>query len=168
MPNLKTLKAEDAVAALNPLLFERETTTRRDAMAALQARADRSSVPYLLMAIEDPEGDIAYSASTTLHRVLKIKPLSSNRADWEAHREADAAPLYAWWRDELLGNHIGTPYWRQRRKSQAEYEKRQAQNPDASKPDASKLQLLSQSPGVDANVGVKPAATKPVLVKPKK
>jgi hypothetical protein len=52
---LSNFKTAEARPLLNPLLFAKSDWTRVNAMTALTPLADRGSVPYMLLALRDPE-----------------------------------------------------------------------------------------------------------------
>jgi hypothetical protein len=69
------------------------------------ASADRTSVPYLVLALQDPDPVVSYGAYALLHRLLKALGPSRTRPEFEANRDAETQPIYAWWQDELAGLH---------------------------------------------------------------
>jgi hypothetical protein len=75
-------------------------------MAALEKLADRSSIPYLLIAVQDPDSTIAYTAYKKFFRLVDGQGLGQPRQAFEADREAVVKPLYDWWRDDLQGKHL--------------------------------------------------------------
>ncbi len=103
--NIRKLSREQAVAVLNPLLWEMSSETRRAALAQLQKLADKSSVPYLLLACEDPDFDVAFGAYQLLGTLLPEVGAPVIRKTFEADRETALKPFYAWWQDELLDKH---------------------------------------------------------------
>jgi len=128
--NLDTMSKVEAVAALNPLLFEFSTYTRRRAMRELQTRADASSIPYLLLACEDPNFEVAFSAYQTLHRLLPSTGATVSRTAFIADRDSALKPLYAWWQDELLNKHSpeGLKRWQQEQDDRSRIEERRKQS----------------------------------------
>lgn len=108
----QTPKPENDVSALfvgklNPLLFEPFPAIRQKALTALVKRADRSSIPYLILALTDPDTIISYGAYITLHRLIPTLGIAADHGSFEANREATNRPIYHWWEDELTGNHVG-------------------------------------------------------------
>lgn len=128
--NLDTMSKAEAVAALNPLLFELSTYTRRRAMRELQTHADASSIPYLLLAGEDPNFEVAWSAYQTLHRLLPSTGATVSRTAFIADRNSALKPLYAWWQDELLNKHSpeGLKRWQQEQDDRNRIEERRKQS----------------------------------------
>lgn len=98
-----------SVEKLNPLLFEPIADIRRKTVAILEKRADRSSIPYLILALIDPDGTIAYRAYVTLHRLIPALGAAKSREYFETNREPAIRPIYIWWEDELTGNHVPLP-----------------------------------------------------------
>jgi hypothetical protein len=90
---------------INPLLFEPYPILRERASAALLQKADRSSIPYLVLALQDPDGKVSYNAYLTLRRLLGVPSAPLSKDDYIAGQDAATKPLYAWWSDELLGKH---------------------------------------------------------------
>ena len=126
--NIRKLSREQAVAVLNPLLWEMSLETRRAALAQLQKLADKSSIPYLLLACEDPDFDVAYGAYQLLGKLLPEVGAHVIRKAFEADRETALKPLYAWWQDELLDKHSdeGLKRFEQEQQMRSESEKRRA------------------------------------------
>lgn len=103
--NISRLPRDKAVAVLNPLLWEMSLQTRRAALMHLQKLADRSSIPYLLLACEDPDFDVAYGAYQLLGTLLPEVGAPVIRKTFESERAKALEPFYAWWQDELLDKH---------------------------------------------------------------
>ena len=87
---------------LNLGLFMLSETTRRAAARGLEGLADASSTPYLLVALYDPLPDVAYTAYTTLHRLVPELGPASARALWQTQREAQTTAAFEWWQKHLL------------------------------------------------------------------
>jgi hypothetical protein len=91
---------------LHEALSYPDALVRRKVLAALQQVTDRSSVPPLLLALEDPDESVRYGAYTLLHRLLPelgpAQPIQRLRQD----PRATLAPLWAWWTDEMLQKHL--------------------------------------------------------------
>ncbi len=86
---------------LNEALFMHSETTRRSAIQALDELADESSVPYLLVALRDPQGDIAFGAQRILaHLVPELGPVLS-RSAFDAKQEQVAEAGAQWWPKHL-------------------------------------------------------------------
>lgn len=100
----KTLS--DAPAQLNTMLFVAKASTRQAAAVKLSQIGDATSIPYLIVALQDPDEDVAYSAYKTLHRLVPKLSVPKSREDFSAGRSVVVQPIYDWWRDELLGKHL--------------------------------------------------------------
>jgi HEAT repeat protein len=98
-----------SVEKLNALILQPSTETRQKAIAELQKGVDVSSIPYLILALHDPNEDVAYSAYRMLYRLRpKLKGIKE-RAAFNADRKTALLPIYDWWEDELLGRHVPKP-----------------------------------------------------------
>lgn len=93
-------------ALLNPLLFIPDAPTRRAAADKLAHLGDKSSIPYFVLALQDPDTAVAFTAYKTLHRLIPALGSPESRATFEAGPDATSQPVYEWWRDELLGKHL--------------------------------------------------------------
>jgi hypothetical protein len=96
----------DTPALLNPLLFIPDAATRQAVAAKLAQSGNTSSIPYLVLALQDPDTDVAFSAYKTLHRLIPALGSPKSRTDFTASPAAISQPVYDWWRDELLGQHL--------------------------------------------------------------
>jgi HEAT repeat protein len=95
----------DTPAQLNPLLFIPDAATRQAVAAKLAQSGNASSIPYLVLALQDPDSEVAFSAYKTLHRLIPALGSPRSLADFTASPAAISQPIYDWWRDELLGKH---------------------------------------------------------------
>ena len=86
---------------LNEALFMRDQTTRRAAVQALNKLADQSSVPYLIIALRDPQLDVAYGAHRILARLVPALGPFQPRATFDASRDQIAEAGVAWWSKHL-------------------------------------------------------------------
>jgi len=82
---------------LNEGLFMRSQYTRLAAVEALNKLADASSVPYLIIALRDPNGDVAYGAHHVLARLVPALGPYLPRATFDASRDQLAEAGVAWW-----------------------------------------------------------------------
>ncbi len=104
---LDNFKTPQAIPYLNSLLFESAYFSRLNASDALRNIADRTSIPFLMLALRDPDPQhvIAYNAYWTLHRLIpnlgKVKSLPY----FQVQPEVESQPIYDWWRSELEGKH---------------------------------------------------------------
>lgn len=86
---------------LNQGLFMKSEITRRAAIRGLQQFADQSSVPYLLIALYDPQPEIAFDAYTILHRLVPDLGAAS-AGQWRTERAAQTKAAFDWWQQHLL------------------------------------------------------------------
>ncbi len=93
-------------ALLNPLLFLPDTNTRRIIAFKLSQTGNASSIPYLVLALQDPDTEVAFTAYKTLHRLIPTLGSPKSQADFTANPVAISQPVYNWWQDELLGKHL--------------------------------------------------------------
>ena len=93
-------------ALLNPLLFLPDTPTRRAVADKLARLGDKSSIPYLVLALQDPDTEVAFTAYKTLHRLIPSLGNPVDRTAFAASPTEASQPVYDWWRDELLGKHL--------------------------------------------------------------
>lgn len=93
-------------AQLYPLLFIPDTDTRRVVAVKLSQTGNASSVPYLILALQDPDTEVAFTAYKTLHRLIPALGVPKTREDFDAYPAVMSQPVYAWWQDELLGKHL--------------------------------------------------------------
>jgi|GEM_PF-1296266 len=98
-------------ALLNPLLFIPDTTTRRAVAGKLARLGDKISIPYLILALQDPDpqqdaGNVSYIAYKTLHRLIPALGPPETSTKFAASPESAKQPVYRWWQDELMGKHL--------------------------------------------------------------
>ncbi|MGI4791444.1 MAG: HEAT repeat domain-containing protein [Janthinobacterium lividum] len=98
-------------ALLNTLLFIPDTPTRRAVADKLARLGDKSSIPYLILALQDPDpqpsgGSVSYVAYKTLHRLIPSLGTVRDSDSFTANHDAATQPIYDWWRDELLEKHL--------------------------------------------------------------
>ena len=96
---------------LNPLLFIPDTATRRTAADKLARLGDKSSIPYLILALQDPDpqqndGNVPYVAYKTLHRLIPALGPAEASSQFAASPEIAKEPIYQWWQAELMGKHL--------------------------------------------------------------
>jgi HEAT repeat protein len=94
-----------AIPDLYPYLYFPVAQVREQALEKVTGSADRTSVPYLVLALQDPDPVVSYGAYVLLHRLLKALGPARTRPEFEANRDAETQPIYAWWQDELAGLH---------------------------------------------------------------
>ena len=98
-------------ALLDPLLFVPDIVTRRAAVARLAHIGDASCIPYLILALQDPDAQqpdvsVAYVAYKTLHRLIPALGPALGSDAFAADHDAATQPIYEWWTDELMGKHL--------------------------------------------------------------
>ncbi len=95
------IRSPKAVAALNRLLFDESEFTRLNAIMALRPIADETSIPFLMVALRDPEPQrmVCYDAYATLCRLERL-PLQTMDY-FAAHRDELTKPLYNRYADRL-------------------------------------------------------------------
>jgi hypothetical protein len=103
LPSMPTL--------LNPLLFIPDTATRRAVVDKLARLGDKSSIPYLVLALQDPDAqapdvNVSYVSYKTLHRLIPALGPAEASGKFDANPEAAKQPIYHWWQEELLGKHL--------------------------------------------------------------
>jgi HEAT repeat protein len=101
----------EAVPYLNRLLTdERSANTRLSATLALRARhlADRSSIPFLIQALSDPDsrGIIQDAADQMLHEIVPILGGYRGREYLLTHRSEEILMFEHWWAEEQNGKHL--------------------------------------------------------------
>ncbi len=85
---------------LNQGLFVKSETTRRAAMRGLKQFADQSSIPYLLIALYDPQPEIAFNAYTILHRLVPdLGAATANK--WKTEQVMQTNMAFDWWQKHL-------------------------------------------------------------------
>jgi HEAT repeat protein len=94
-----------AIPDLYPYLYFPVAKVREQALEKVTASADRTSVPYLVLALQDPDPIVSYGAYALLHRLLKALGPARTRPDYEGNKDTETRPIYAWWQDELAGLH---------------------------------------------------------------
>ena len=94
-----------AIPDLYPYLYFPVAKVREQALEKVTASADRTSVPYLVLALQDPDPIVSYGAYALLHRLLKALGPARTRHDYEGNKDTETRPIYAWWQDELAGLH---------------------------------------------------------------
>lgn len=98
-PNMNQGETYDArdLPQLNEGLFMRSQYTRRAAIHAFNKLADQSSVPYLIIALRDPQGDVAYGVHRVLARLVPALGPTLPRETFDASRDKIADAGVAWW-----------------------------------------------------------------------
>jgi hypothetical protein len=97
---------------LNVLLFDpRSEWIRVNDISALNTNrlADKTSIPYLMVALRDPDqqGSVGFGAYVILHRLIPSLGAFRSEAYFKEHREEEIRAVESWWTDELAGKHSG-------------------------------------------------------------
>ncbi len=95
----ENLKTREAVPYLNPLLLNVSPFTRQATAFALRRLADRTSLPFLFKALEqpDPEGITLYEEYATLHRLLSRLGTTKSLPEFLDQKEATLHATQLWW-----------------------------------------------------------------------
>lgn len=104
-----TILLPTSAEALDKLVWAGDNTHRERVINHLEPVATRNSVPYLLVALYDPDPIVKYKSYVILNRLLGTsnKPV---RAEVFAQRPDEyTSPLFDWWKAELLGHHRPPP-----------------------------------------------------------
>jgi HEAT repeat protein len=86
---------------LQSMLFVSSTTTRKKAITLLDTLGNHNSIPYLLLALSDPDAEVSYRAYVILHKLIPISGPTISKMDFSLHRDAVLVSLDKWWRQEL-------------------------------------------------------------------
>jgi hypothetical protein len=87
-------------------LFSPALQVRREAVSAISQAATADDIPFLVLAMYDPDTRIAFQACTLLHRLLKLSGTTQALIHFANHRGEDSAPARSWWQAELRGDHV--------------------------------------------------------------
>ncbi len=99
------LKVPEATPYLNNMLFSEYYYIRLHATFALDPLADESSIPYLMVALSDPDPQniIAYSAYHMIYRSAPDLKKPKSEEYFYANREKEIDIVYRWWKGYLSG-----------------------------------------------------------------
>jgi HEAT repeat protein len=102
--SLSSFRTPKAVGFLNPLIISGTEQVRFNAMESLHAIADKSSIPYLMQALDkdDSQHMISYWAYSTLHRLSETLAPAQTMGYFDKHRESEVALLKQWWEWEQV------------------------------------------------------------------
>ena len=106
---LENFTTPEAVPYLKPLIITPNYLVRQESIRSLYNIADKSCIPYLILALRDPDPDqiIPVAADIALHRLIPVlgpAPTQSHD-DYIKHRQESTKLIYDWWIDELNGKH---------------------------------------------------------------
>ncbi len=99
-------QVEDKVGQLNLETFNRDPSTRLRSVKLLASEANHTSLPFLVLALQDPDSNVAYSAYKILYHLVPALGPAKDATAFNVKRAAVSQPAYDWWRDELLGKHL--------------------------------------------------------------
>lgn len=99
------LKVPEATPYLNKMLFSEYYYLRLHAIFALNDLGDESSIPYLLIALSDPDPQnvIAQSAYYMIYRSTPDLKKPKSEEYFYANREKEIDIVYRWWKGYLAG-----------------------------------------------------------------
>lgn len=100
---LQKLKVAEATPILNKMLFEKPYYVRLNAIFALFSTGDRTSVPYLLSALNDPDPQrvIPYYSYRIICRIIPSLGRPKTEEYFYSHREEETGRVYKWWPEYL-------------------------------------------------------------------
>jgi len=101
---LQQLNTFQATPYLNPLLFEVSEYTRINAVVALNRLADKTSIPYLILALQDPDPQqvIPHEAYGAIVRLV-LPDQVEGVGDYNAHKVDVNSAIYTGWSAYLSG-----------------------------------------------------------------
>lgn len=99
------LKVPEATPYLNRMLFSEYYYLRLHAIFALDSLGDESSIPYLIVALSDPDPQnvIAYNAYHMIYRSAPDLKKPKSEEHFYANREKEIDIVYSWWKGYLSG-----------------------------------------------------------------
>lgn len=109
---IRQFRTPTAVPYLNQLLFDTNSDyTRINAAFTLLPMADRSSIPYLIVALQDPEtqGAVSFTAYQALVPMLGLPMAGLSEEEFAKRRTEVISAANVWWVDELQGKHSNGP-----------------------------------------------------------
>jgi HEAT repeat protein len=98
----KEQRAAKPAAAPSERLFDSDLKVRRAEMTALEKRATTEDVPYLILALHDPDNSLSYRAYKTLFALLKLHSAQANEAAFAASPDVAEQPIILWWRNHFV------------------------------------------------------------------
>ena len=82
-------------------LFSPAVGVRRATINILGESPTVDDIPYLELALRDPDAGVAYSAYTLLWRLLDLPGTAVPLAHFRTHWQQDSDPERHWWWDEM-------------------------------------------------------------------
>ena len=83
-------------------LFNSDVRIRRAEMSVLDKGAMQDDVPYLILALHDPDLDLSYQAYKTLHTILKLPSVLVDKLTYKTEPDLAAQSIYTWWRGHFV------------------------------------------------------------------
>ena len=71
-------------------------------MSVLDKGAMQDDVPYLILALHDPDLDLSYQAYKTLHTILKLPSVLVDKLTYKTEPDLAAQSIYTWWRGHFV------------------------------------------------------------------
>ncbi len=97
---------QETVTDLMALLYDTEAQNRISAIKSFTGKVDRKILPYLMLALRDPQPTVVYEAYTLLHTAIDGLRAAKSREEFEKNRDSELSLLFGWWKDELSGKHL--------------------------------------------------------------
>ena len=114
-------KTVSAVKELNLTQIHPSPDVRTHGIMTLRPIADKSSLPYLMLAIEDIQPLVRYDAFMIFNRILTGNEPDVTTDTFHKNEEKYLNPIRLWWKDELLGSHMkGYTEWKKEHPEEAE------------------------------------------------
>jgi hypothetical protein len=109
--SMEVFQTPEAVRYLNEALFNADRFVRLQAMLTLWTNrlADKSSIPYLMVALSDPDPMVASTADQALHALIPQLGPWRGREYFTQSRDETIRAVEKWWTDELAGKHKDDP-----------------------------------------------------------
>jgi len=85
-------------------LFNSDIRIRQAEMSALEKGATADDVPYLMLALHDPDADLSYRAYKTLFALLKLRSEMASETSFIASPDLTTQPIYIWWQNHFVDN----------------------------------------------------------------
>ena len=102
---LEKYRTKQAIPMLSRAVYDSSWQIREGAVRTLAKIEDVSSIPSLVLALNDPNSDVVYQAYFGLHTLIPSLGPVKTFVDFEKNRKAETALLLTWWKDELSGKH---------------------------------------------------------------
>jgi len=67
---------------------------------------DPANLPALVLALADPNKDVAYAAYTGFQAITGVPKAALSRTAFALDQASAVKPLQTWWADEMIGRHL--------------------------------------------------------------